>query len=133
MIVQNQPGSGAADPLSQLFAEPVERGEDEGIRCEAGKQQKLVAAFFSTPASPLSSEIPLLDITDFKDKQIKLGYGVGTVGLSLSPVAFGRHYTSSDIDPIFLIWFLGTVAFFTVLSEGQCLVRPVWGTSRSWS
>lgn len=47
----------------------------------------------------------------FDDRTDAVGHGIGLFGLTVSPVAFGQYYTDADVDPVFLIWFIGVIAF----------------------
>lgn len=53
----------------------------------------------------------------FAERSDAIAYGVGLFGLGLSPMAFGQYYTDADVDPVFLLWFVGTIAFLLFASR----------------
>lgn len=76
---------------------------------------------FATDASLLSRTI------SFEDRKTAVAHGVGLFGLAMSPVAFGHYYTTADIDPVFLLWFVGLIAFLLLAADAalkQSSSRP---------
>lgn len=63
--------------------------------------------YFSAVPARLQPEFSFDNRTD------AIGYGIGLFGLSVSPIAFGNYYTAADIDPVFLIWFIGILSHLT--------------------
>ncbi|SFS36121.1 hypothetical protein [Halostagnicola kamekurae] len=76
---------------------------------------------FATDASLFSRTL------SFEDRKTAVAHGVGLFGLAMSPVAFGQYYTRADIDPVFLLWFVGLIAFLLLAADAalkQSSSRP---------
>ncbi|WP_157231383.1 hypothetical protein [Halostagnicola larsenii] len=72
---------------------------------------------FGTDASLRSHTI------SFEDRKTAVAHGVGMFGLAMSSVAFGHYYTTADVDPVFLLWFIGVIAFL-LLAADAALKNP---------
>ncbi|WP_114575624.1 hypothetical protein [Saliphagus sp. LR7] len=60
----------------------------------------------------LASDRSLLEASpDFEGRAATVAYGIGVFALSVSPLAFGRRTAGGDLDPVFVVWLAGVIAF----------------------
>ncbi|MFC4988684.1 hypothetical protein [Saliphagus infecundisoli] len=84
------------------------------VRFAVGSTTALVVGLVYTGAAyfVLASDRSLLEASpDFEGRAATVAYGIGVFALSVSPLAFGRRTAGGDLDPVFVVWLAGVIAF----------------------